>query len=238
MSSKKPLIALTPALNYETGDSYSRPNYLSAILAAGGIPVILPIDLTEADMPQVVEAFDGFLFTGGPDVYPFFFQEETHPHCGNVSLKRDQLELSLLQHILNAKKPILGICRGIQLLNIGLGGTIYQDISSQFPQENPVAHKQPFAYDLPSHTVEVVSGSRLAELSHGARLRVNSMHHQAIRQLAPSLTATGFAPNGLIECVEMADYPYFLAVQWHPEYLWQTDPAAYGIFSGFVDASR
>ncbi len=137
MNTHKPLIALTPYHNTEKNELYMRPAYLKAIRAAGGTPVILPLDSEETELSHFVEAFDGFLFTGGPDIHPFFFGEETQRHCGNVSLKRDHMELKLLKTIMDAKKPILGICRGIQLLNIGLGGNIYQDLPSQYPEDFP-----------------------------------------------------------------------------------------------------
>ncbi len=258
MQNRKPLIALTPYHNTEKDEAYMRPAYPEAVRAAGGIPVTLPLEATDNELVQLTEAFDAFLFTGGPDIHPFFFGEQTQLHCGNVSLKRDRLELRLLALAMEAKKPVLGICRGIQLLNVGLGGDIYQDLPSQFPEDFPVAHTQPFYYDTPSHTVDVVPGTMLARLAEGAaypempsdaaaepaspldplRLQVNSMHHQAVRCLAPGLIASGFAPSALIEAVEKPDYPtFFLGVQWHPEYLWKNDPAAARIFQAFVKAA-
>jgi len=283
MQTRKPLIALTPYHNTEKDETYMRPAYPEAIRAAGGIPVILPLEATDEELKQLTEAFDAFLFTGGPDIHPFFFGEQTQLHCGNVSLKRDRLELRLLALAMETEKPVLGICRGAQLLNIGLGGDIYQDLPSQFPEDFPVAHTQPFYYDVPSHTVDVVPGTLLAHLAEGAaypempsgtsvspdgacagisadaapagpqagqsaaepasplnplRLQVNSMHHQAVRCLAPGLIASGFAPSALIEAIEKPDYPtFFLGVQWHPEYLWKNDPAAARIFQAFVKAA-
>lgn len=301
MTTRKPLIALTPNYNIEKEEPYMRPAYIRAIQHAGGIPVTLPLNNTPEDLEQLVRELDGFLFTGGPDVHPFYFGEQTLDRCGNVSPRRDTLELALLKLVMKAKKPVLGICRGIQLLNIGLGGDIYQDLSSQFPQKFPVAHSQPFYYDLPSHTVEVVPGTLLerivreagqgkgvedtyesaleitglnsinpasiglastgmtaagsvstgtapaGSLSAGmapagsvtpAVIQVNSMHHQAVRKLAPGTIASGYAPEGVVEALEMPEYPgFFLAVQWHPEYLWEQDPVAAGIFRMFVEAS-
>ena len=143
---KKPLIGVTPSLDQETKDSTCRPTYLAAIRHAGGIPVILPLKAETEDLKQLVETLDGFLFTGGPDIHPFYFGEETHEKCGNVSPERDQMELSLLPLVMAAKKPVLGICRGIQLLNVGLGGTLYQDIPSQVTREFPIAHFTTFPF--------------------------------------------------------------------------------------------
>lgn len=238
MQNKKPVIALTPYHNVEKDEPYMRPAYLKAIRAAGGIPVILPLEISEVDLKQLLDQVDGILFTGGPDVHPFHFGEETQRYCGNVSAKRDAMELMLLRLAMEMKKPILGICRGVQLLNIGLGGDIYQDIPSQFEETFPIAHTQPFGYEIPSHTVTVVKGTLLSAIAPGEVIRVNSMHHQAVRCVAPGLIASGYAPGGLIEAIEMPGYPFFLGVQWHPEYLWEQDDAARKIFEHFVNASQ
>ncbi|MGL5436990.1 MAG: gamma-glutamyl-gamma-aminobutyrate hydrolase family protein [Lachnospiraceae bacterium] len=238
MQNQKPLIALTPYFNKEE-ETYMRPGYLKAILAAGGIPVTLGLELSDEDLAVIADTFDGFIFTGGPDVHPFYFGEETHSQSGNVCLKRDIMELALLPLVMARKKPVLGICRGIQVLNIGLGGDIYQDIPSQFQQEFPIAHAQPFAYDIPSHRVTVTPGTLLSEIAGGhTQLNVNSMHHQAVRKPAPGLVASGHAASQLIEAVEKPDYPFFLGVQWHPEYLWQQDGAAAELFASFVRAAH
>lgn len=250
---QKPLIALTPYHNLSTDEPYMRPAYLEAIIHADGIPVILPLTSDESVLQQLVSVFDAFLFTGGPDLHPFYFHEETHACCGNISPKRDAMELLLLKLAMKAQKPILGICRGIQLLNICLGGDIYQDIPSQLPVTPnapsasvsfPIAHAQPFAYDIPSHTVTVSPRTLLADLSASdtsaahSLLKVNSMHHQAVRRLAPGLIASGYACDGIIEAIEKPDYPtFFLGVQWHPEYLWKQDETASRIFSRFVCAA-
>lgn len=235
---KKPIIALTPYFNTERDEPYMRPAFLEAIRCEGGIPVILPLDLAEEDLRQLLETCHGVLFTGGPDVHPFFFGEETQAHCGNVCLRRDEMELALLKLAMAEQKPILGVCRGVQVLNIGLGGDIYQDIPSQVPSDFPIAHSQPFGYEIPSHTVKVEPNTLLARIAQSGTLKVNSMHHQAVRKVAPVLTASGHAPDGLTEAVELADYPFFLGVQWHPEYLWKKDPAAKRLFAAFVEAAR
>lgn len=234
---RKPLIALTPYFNIEKDEPYMRPAYLKALRAAGGIPFILPAELEEVELRQILEQAGGILFTGGPDIHPFYFGEETQRFCGNVSVKRDTLELMLLKLGMEMKKPILGICRGIQLLNIGLGGDIYQDIPSQFKEEFPIAHSQPFGYEIPSHTVTVTEGTLLSRLVQADVLKVNSMHHQAVRNVAPGLVPSAHAPGGLVEAVELPGYPFLLGVQWHPEYLWEADEAAMRLFRGFVNAA-
>jgi putative glutamine amidotransferase len=235
---RKPLIGLTPYHDTDNHDIKMRPTYLRALTAAGAIPVVLPLEASKDDLKQLVDELDGFLFAGGPDVHPFLFGEETREGCGNVSYERDQMELSLLPLILELEKPILGICRGIQILNIGLSGNIWQDIPSQVKREFPIAHTQPFYYDMPSHTVTLKEGSLLSSISGEQVLKVNSMHHQAVKDVAPGLIATAYSPDQLVEAIEMPGYPFFLGVQWHPEYLWKKDDAAFGIFKTFVDACR
>ncbi len=255
----KPLIGLTTSHDIQTDETIQAPYCPRAVLAAGGIPVILPLEASEDDLRQLAGVLDGFLFTGGPDVHPFLFGEDTRVGCGSASVKRDRMELALLKLAMEQRKPVMGICRGIQLINIGLGGTIYQDIPSQTERVLPIAHQQPFPHRVPSHTVKVAEGSLLAEiiagrfpgsvspapdtsgqtghLPHQLIIRVNSTHHQAVRDVAPQLTACAFAPDGIIEGVVMKDYPYLVGVQWHPEYLWEDDPAAMNLFRAFVAAA-
>ena len=138
---KKPLIAITPSHNTENDDISMRPTYLRAVAAAGGLPVVLPLEGTEEDIAQYVDTCDGFLFSGGPDLHPFLFGEDTHQNCGNVSAARDTMEQQLFKLAFKARKPILGICRGIQEINVFLGGDIYQDLPSQYEAAFPIAHR-------------------------------------------------------------------------------------------------
>lgn len=236
---KKPIICITPSHNTENDDLNLRPTYVRAVSAAGGLPVVITLEAGQDDVNQMTELCDGFLFSGGPDPHPFLFGEETQAHCGNVSVTRDRLELELLKKVMEARKPVLGICRGIQLINVALGGDIYQDIPSQAHKSFSLGHNQPFHYSVPSHHVAVAKETLLSKVVDGKTdLEVNSMHHQACRQMAPGLTASGYSPDGLIEALEMPDYPFLLGVQWHPEYLWQTDKGAANIFRHFVNACK
>ncbi len=237
----KPLIALTPGIHADSGELRLRPACLEAIRHVDAIPLVLPASLTDNDLRELVTVFDGFLFTGGPDIHPFRFGEDTHTGCGAVSPQRDALELSLLHIAMEAGKPLLGICRGIQIFNIGLGGTIYQDISeeSRSDERRPLAHSQPFAHELYAHHITITPGTLLADLAQSDRIAVNSTHHQAVRKPGSRLTVTGRSPDGLAEAVELPGYPsFFLGVQWHPEYLWRHDRTAVRIFKAFADAAR
>ena len=221
----RPVIGITPAHNLDNDDIYLRPTYLQAIKAAEGLPLLLPLEIDREDIQQILSLCSGILFSGGPDLHPFLWGEETHSMCGNMSPARDRMELALLRAAIEAEKPIFGICRGCQIINVGLGGSLIQDIPSQTAPDFPIAHRQPFDYHFPSHHVRAPG-----------HLAVNSMHHQAIGRLAPGLSASAEAPDGIIEAAEMPGYPFLLGVQWHPEYLWETDPAEAGIFRGFVRA--
>lgn len=234
----RPLIGLTPGHNTENQDIFMRPTYLKALSDAGAIPVVLPLVSSDEDLEQLVRTFDGFLFTGGPDPHPFLFGEETHRSCGNISVRRDSMETALLKKVMKTGKPVFGICRGIQIINVVLGGNLYQDIRAEYQDGQtgdafPVAHSQPCDFHTPAHTVTLSPDSRLAQICGCRTLKVNSMHHQAVRDLAPGLAACAIASDGLIEAVEMPGYPWLTAVQWHPEYLLE-DPAARRIFENFA----
>jgi len=214
-----------------------RPNYMQAVTAAGGIPLVLPLTGDKTDIEALAHLCDGFLFTGGPDVHPAIFGEETMRYCGEISEKRDMLEMQLLKEVIQLDKPVFGICRGIQLINVALGGSLYQDIPAQVEGE-PIAHSQQPPYDVSVHTVNVERESPLFDIMNQEKFLVNSMHHQAIKDLAPSLKSAAKSRDGLIECVYMPGKSFFLAVQWHPEYLWQIHQDQQKIISAFVDASK
>ena len=233
---KKPVIGLTPAHAIENDSVSLMPTYIRAVENAGGVPVIFPLELSVENLTVLANLCQGFIFTGGPDPHPFLWGEDIHKGCGPISVKRDQMELSLLSIAMEQKKPILGICRGAQLINIGLGGDIYQDIDSQYHAVFPIAHHQPLPPTSTSHHIDVREGSLLEEISStNGRIQVNSNHHQAIRKLAPNMVVGGIAPDGLIEEIERKDYPFLIGVQWHPEYLCETDNTSRNLFRRFVE---
>lgn len=237
---KRPVIGITASHDTEHDKLFINSVYLRAIRNAGGIPMIFPMEVTEDDLRDLVTLTDGVLFTGGDDIHPFLYGEETDAKCGNVSQPRDSMEMALVPLVMEFGKPIFGICRGIQLLNTAMGGTLYQDIPSQFKSELSIAHRQPFAYKVPSHTVDITPGTLLSRIlgEEHASIAVNSMHHQAIKDVAPGLEVCGYAPDKMIEAVYAPDYPFLLGVQWHPEHLTTSQPDAAKLFTAFVDACR
>lgn len=237
---KRPVIGITASHDTEHDKLFINSVYLQAIRNAGGIPMIFPMEVTEDDLRDLVTLTDGVLFTGGDDIHPFLYGEETDAKCGNVSQPRDSMEMALVPLVMEFGKPIFGICRGIQILNTAMGGTLYQDIPSQFKSELSIAHRQPFAYKVPSHTVDITPGTLLSRIlgEEHASIAVNSMHHQAIKDVAPGLEVCGYAPDKMIEAVYAPDYPFLLGVQWHPEHLTTSQSDAAKLFAAFVDACR
>lgn len=236
-TSLKPVIGLT--VSEDPSASFLRlpRSYSSALLANGAFPLFLPLPLSPENCNTIVQRLDGFLFTGGPDVHPFFFGEETNSGCETVSLVRDQSEISLFEAAFQMKKPILAICRGMQLVNIALGGSIYQDLS-HIPRKKSIQHRPSFSATLPAHHVILSPHSFLMSRTGQAIIPVNSSHHQAIHRPAPALTVCGRAFDGVIEAVEAADYPFLIGVQWHPELLCPHYKHARLLFSAFINACR
>ncbi len=208
--------------------------YLQAVLGAGGIPLLVPASIANLDDAGVYSRLDGILFSGGGDIAPARFGGEPHPRIADVDAPRDELELALLQRAVTDGKPFLGICRGFQLVNVGLGGTLYTHIPDQLP--GALHHNNPGdkRHDL-VHEVELERESRLGEIIATTHLAANSHHHQGLKDLAPGLRATGHTADGLIESVELGDHPFGIAVQWHPEWLTDMDPTR-KLFHRFVRA--
>ena len=238
---KKPWIGVTLSEEESGKNMFLRANYATSIWQAGGIPVLLPYYGQAEDYERLAEELDGFLFSGGVDVDPSYFVEETLAGCGSASTNRDRMEKMLYQAVYALKKPMLGICRGIQSMNIFQGGTIWQDIPRYFPGRladgQALAHQQPSEGAVSSHTVEIEPDSLLYRLLGTGSLRVNSFHHQAVRECAPGVKVSARAKDGLIEAVEMPEYGFWLGVQWHPEYMAARDENAARLFRGLVEAS-
>lgn len=233
---KKPLIGLTPQYDYERNRIWIGPNYMDAVRAAGGIPIVLPLQIDKEELAIAAKSCDGFLFTGGPDISPFRFHEETIQGCGVVIPERDKMEENLFNIAMESNKPILGICRGIQIFNVFLGGTLYQDIPVQLGTDSLIAHSQASGNAVLSHSIAIKKDSLLFSILAKEYIQVNSFHHQAIKDLAPSFEVAGTSPDSLIEAVYLRDRRFVLGVQWHPEHLFHTDEDSYKIFAAFIHA--
>jgi putative glutamine amidotransferase len=213
------------------------PAYVEAIVAAGGIPLLIPLGLGDNDLAALVEHLDGLILTGGGDVAPERYGGQRHPAVKDVDNERDRIEFTLVKQIMGRRKPVLAICRGCQLFNVALGGTLWEDIASQ--KSGALSHDlnniQPRNHL--GHTVNIEAGSALARYLGTTTTWVNTLHHQGIRELGPGLRITAVAPDGLIEGVEIPDHPYAIGVQWHPEWLVASDPAMLSLFKGLVQVA-
>lgn len=227
----KPMIGVTPLWDAVRQSVWMLPDYLEGIKAAGGLPVVLPLEMSEPDANQMAETCDGFLFTGGQDVSPELYGMKDATGTIVASAERDKLETLLLSRALQADKAVLGICRGLQFINAFLGGTLWQDLPSQHPSE--IVHRQGKPYDVPMHQV-TLSGDLRAFLGKDV-LEVNTLHHQAVKDLSSGLMPMAVAPDGIIEAAQMTGKRFVWAVQWHPEYLFRTDSDSLAIFSCFVE---
>lgn len=236
-----PLIGVTTSITIgkDPERAYVNSAYLLAVQEAGGAPVPLPPQLDGSALDEISSRLDGLLLTGGGDINSVAFGEPLHPACYEVAPSRDRLETTLVRRCLAEGKPILAICRGIQLLNVALGGSLYQDVASD--PGTPIKHDHDGARDYLAHTVKVATGSFLESILGSEEIEVNSMHHQAVRTLGKGLVAVAHAPDQIIEGIELEDSGarrFVIGVQWHPEELFRKDPAARALFAALVSASR
>jgi putative glutamine amidotransferase len=211
--------------------------YLQAVLRAGAAPLLIPHITDHVLLRAIYQRLDGLLLPGGEDVAPTRYGEMPHEKCGTPSQERDETELTLATWAVEEGKPLLAICRGIQVLNIALGGSLYQDIQAQIPGAAKHDWYPGHPRTLRPHGVDCVEGSRLADTVGSSSLEVNSLHHQALKALAPTLEITARAPDGVVEAVEVPGHPFALGVQWHPEELAAEDAQAQALFAALVEAS-
>lgn len=212
--------------------------YVSAVEDAGGVPLMLPPRLNETALRVIFDRLDGILLSGGGDINPAHYGEEPHPALINVSLERDQVELALSRWAVDDEKPILTICRGLQVLNVALGGSLVQDIPSQVPDAmqhmfDPVAVTR----ETITHQVQIDKHTRLHEVIGSDQADVNSWHHQALKRVASPLMVTACSPDGIIEAAELANHRFALGVQWHPEWLYDRQPEMKRLFDALVVAA-
>ncbi len=232
---QKPMIGITTSRmpNHSGGLVFgTNVPYMKSIVDAGGLPVLIPLNLFNEDLDLLMLSLDGILFTGGYDIHPRLYGSRLHPKVEGVDTGRDRVEIHLLRQLIHSGKPFFGICRGCQLLNVAMGGSLYEDLSEQFrgdiPHDN---HDRPRNYL--AHSVDVQSSSRLASILTVSPAWVNSLHHQGVNKLARGLNIAALASDGLVEAIELANHPFGLAVQWHPEELQEHAPMR-ALFQAFV----
>ena len=221
-----PLIAIIPAYS-DDGKIRLSPEYPAALLDCGAIPVTLPYSEDPAVIRFYAERFDAFLFSGGVDLEPSRYGEEKASELVVSDPGRDRFEFLLFPEVLRTGKPILGICRGVQLLNVACGGTLHQHIDE---------HRQTEQGAIPKHRVELLPDSRLYGILGSETVEVNSFHHQAVKTSAPALRVVAHAADGTIEALEDPAHPFFVGVQWHPELMYTSSEHARALFRAFVAA--
>lgn len=238
---RRPLIGLTPDFSEPEGQPFPlyelKLPYAEAVLKAGGLPIVLPY----ADDPSVVQGYldriQGLVVTGGAfDIPPAHYGEEAREGLGPLKPLRTAFESALMRGALARQLPLLGICGGMQLLNVILGGTLYQDVDTEVPGVRP--HQQTHDRSQPHHPVEVKDHTLLAEALGRGQLMVNSTHHQAVKALGREVVASATSPDGLVEAIEGPGPGLALGVQWHPEYLLQSVPLHLGIYKLLVQRAR
>lgn len=232
-----PLVGLTISTSVDSYPerTYTNAAYVDAVQQAGGIPVLLPPQLASAARDALWGRLDALVLTGGGDIHPARYGQSPHPTVSEVSAARDDLELDLTGRALAEGVPVLAICRGIQVLNVALGGTLVQDIVST--TSSLIEHSQKAKRHVATHAAKVETGSRLAEILGCVALEVNSLHHQSIDVPGEGVRVVAHAPDGIVEGAEVPGHPFAVAVQWHPEEL-VAHAAARNLFRAVVEAAR
>src|ERR671914_1545112 len=243
-----PIIGVTATLKADVDSVAERPlgkyvradlDYVEGVAAAGGVPVVLPPNGGARSAEAVIHSLDGLLLSGGSDLDPGYYDEVPAPELGPTIPERDAFEMALVRLALRRGMPVFGICRGMQVLNVALGGTLYQDLPSQWGRD-VLKHRQDTPKWQPTHEVSVRDGSYIAEIMGREVVKVNSYHHQGVRVLAEGLVATGYSPDGVIEAVEAEDLSerWLLGVQWHAEAMRGAGPQQESLFEAHVSAAE
>jgi putative glutamine amidotransferase len=210
--------------------------YINAVIQAGGVPLLIPSLIAEDGWDAAYSRLDGILFSGGGDIGLEYFPGDPHPRIDDVDPQRDSLEMKMVQAAASDGKPFLGICRGCQVMNVALGGTLYTHIPDQLP--NALDHSYPGNMrTVLVHEVKVEEGTQIGEIFDEPIVRVNSLHHQGLKDVPSFIRVAGHAPDGLVEAIELPDHPFGLAVQWHPEWLTDQESTRH-LFKKFVEAAE
>ena len=233
MDSKKTIIGLTPLVERAADKQFMLNTYMESIYDAGGVPVMLSLTEDNENISAIADFCDGFIFTGGHDVHPALYGEEKL-ECVAPCEERDAFEIKLLREVLRLDKPVLCICRGMQLLNVVLGGNLYQDIQTFCPSDTE--HRMGEPSDKVIHSVKFLENTPIAKILGRDEDIINSYHHQCVKELGEGLKIMAYAPDGIVEGLYMPDKNFVLAVQWHPERLTKKYDSALALFKAFIKA--
>src|SRR5690625_34206 len=232
----QPIIGIIPSIDEENSLYFVHKDNVNAIKEAGGLPILLPYNFSHIN--KLMNVIDGLYLTGGYDIDPTFFGEEPHPNLGVINRIRDKFEIEFVQKFLTKRKPILAVCKGSQIVNIALGGDMYQDMYSQI-RTPLLQHQQQAIKQHASHFVKVVEGSLLHKLVGKSKIKVNSRHHQANRNIGNNLKVSGKSSDGIIESIEGKENSFLLGLQWHPENMACCgDDLSMKIYKGFINACK
>ncbi|WP_031517918.1 gamma-glutamyl-gamma-aminobutyrate hydrolase family protein [Desulfofalx alkaliphila] len=233
----KPIIGISCCYDEPLGRLWLNKPYVEAVMAAGGIAVVLPVLNKSSDIDDMLEFCRAVILPGGGDIDPLLFGEEPQAANGEICPYRDGFELELARRAMDRNIPLLGICRGMQVLNVAAGGTVCQDITNQI--KNPIKHFQQAPRWYPTHTLTPVEGTRLEKIIGRAPVKVNSYHHQMIGKIGDRFKISAYAPDGVVEAIEDQDNNKFIVgVQYHPETMWKTDAKALALFESLVESAR
>ena len=232
----KPTIAIVSLYDEKLESYWMLPGYAQGLEDAGAVPVLLPLTADREALERYAALFDGFLFPGGQDIDPKLYGGEKNELCGVTVPQRDAMEEAFFPLALKTGKPLLGICRGIQLMNALLGGSLWQDLPKEFP--SGVNHHETPPYDKVAHPVSIRPGNPLYDAVGVTEMGVNSYHHQAVKTLGRGLEIAATAPDGVVEAVHLPGHRFCLGVQWHPEFSRLTDGNSRKIFEAFVKAAE
>lgn len=231
-----PIIGLIPLYDDEKESYWMLPGYMKVIEKCGGVPIMLPLTDDEGELEMVYSLCNGILFTGGHDVSPNVYKDTPKATCGIACPLRDKMEAYLLDKCLKNNKPLLGICRGIQFINAHLGGTLYQDLPTEY--DCKVEHHMSPPYDRKAHFVEVLEETQLASIIGKGIHPVNSYHHQAIKDISPHVVKMAVSEDGLVEAIAVKNHRFAIGVQWHPEFSYENNEENLKLVKAFVDECK
>lgn len=235
MYGNRPVIGIMPLWDDEKESIWMLPGYMQSLEEQGAVTLILPLTDNEEILDYFIAQCDGFLMTGGHDVAPAVYHEKKSVNCGAACDMRDSMDKYILLNAIRQNKAVLGICRGIQLINAVLGGTLYQDLPSEYPSD--IEHHMSRPYDREAHKVQLVPDTPLEHVLGAAVIAVNSYHHQAVRDLAEPLNAMAYSEDGLVEAVYMPEKTFVWGIQWHPELSYKVSGESRKILHVFLEAA-